>query len=188
MPLEGRAPGPSTIERCVSAMQRVRSALGVDEQLATDEQVLALAFDIDPNICPPDEILRRMVAAIVFAELREREAAQLAADMKAREQRYAQRAMAMRVELADIMLALERSSFAGSPFGTTSLVNGPQSVLITDDKAIPGEYVEVRTERHIKKAELLDDLKQGVLVAGAVLSNGGVSVRITKPRKRKEDH
>jgi len=152
---------------------RARSALQHDDDLADDERVLAVALDIDPNICPPDEILRRMIKAIVFAEARRDEAKTFADQMRGRQQRYADRAMVLRVELLDIMLALERSSFAGSPFRTASVVKGKQGALITDEGAIPDEYkVVIPATTRPDMKHLLADLKEGVVIDGVVLSNG----------------
>jgi hypothetical protein len=163
------APGPLTIERCVSAYQRVQHALTVDDELAADEAPLADIYAADPNILPPDELLRRFIAAIAFAESREAEARMFATGMELRARRYASRAAAMRSELLEVMLALERSSFSGSPFGTASLRKGVGSPLVLDEGQIPGEYFV--TKRVLDKRKLWDDLKQGVVIAGAVLGN-----------------
>lgn len=59
---------------------------------------------------------------------------------------------------------------------TISLRSGSQSALVTDEAKIPDSYW--KTERTLNKAELLDDLKQGVVVEGAELSNGLASLMI----------
>jgi Siphovirus Gp157 len=162
-------PGPLTIERCVSAYQRVQHALTVDDELAADEAPLADIYAADPNILPPDELLRRFIAAIAFAEGREAEAKAYAKGMAQRGKRYASRAAAMRSELLEVMLALERSSFSGSPFGTASVKRGTASPLVLDEGQIPGKYFV--TKRVLDKRKLWDDLKQGVVIDGAVLGN-----------------
>lgn len=162
------APSGFAIERCVAAWQRAKHALEADEELATDEAVLAVALAGDPNMLTPEELLRRIVAAIVFAEAREAEAKTIAASLRARQQRYAARAMVLRSELLEVMLALERSSFA-APYGTASVRKGIASPVVIDEEQIPAEYFE--TKRVLDRHRLWDDLKQGVVVDGAVLGN-----------------
>jgi Siphovirus Gp157 len=162
-------PGPVTIERCVSAYQRLQHALAADDELAADEAPLAAMYAADPNILSPDELLRRFVAAIAFAEARAAEAKAFATGMAQRGQRYASRAAAMRTELLEVMLALERSSFSGSPFGTASVRKGLASPVVLDEDRIPDEYFVTR--RALDRRHLSDDLKQGVVIEGAALSN-----------------
>ena len=167
-------PGPITIERCVSAFQRVQHALAVDDELATDEAPLADIYAADPNILPPDDLLRRFVAAIAFAESRADEAKVFAAGMALRAKRYAVRAAAMRSELLEVMLALERSSFTGSPFGTVSVKRGTASPVVLDDKALPGEFWRERTVREVDRVKLgaaLKALQPDEIIVGAALSN-----------------
>ena len=168
-----RAPGPLAIERCVSAYQRVQHALTADDELAADEAPLADIYAADPNILPPEELLRRFVAAIAFAESRATEAKVFAAGMAKRAQRYAGRADAMRSELLEIMLALERSSFTGSPFGTVSVKRGIPSPVVTDEKMLPAEYWRARDPEvdRTKLGSALKALLADEIIPGAVLSN-----------------
>jgi len=163
------APGPLAIERCVSAYQRVQHALTADDELAADEAPLAAIYAADPKILQPDELLRRFVAAIAFAEARAAEAKAFAAGMTKRSERYTGRATAMRSELLEVMIALERSSFSGSPFGTASVKRGQQSAVVMDEQKLPADYW--REKREVDRLKLRADLKQGVVIDGAVLSN-----------------
>jgi hypothetical protein len=164
-----RAPGPRTIEQCVAAWQRITHALQADDELAGDEQALVAMLDADPSILSPDELLRRFIAAIAFAESREAEAKAYAIGMRARQQRYANRAAAMRSELTEIMQVLERSKFTGSPFGTAWLRASKPSAVVIDADKLPDEFW--RWERHLKQRELTAALRNGEAVDGAVLSN-----------------
>ena len=163
-----RAPSPATIERCVSAWQRAKHALEADEELANDEAVLALAMASDPHALPPDEMIRRFAAAIVFAEARAAEAKTIKQSLNAREMRYASRAMVLRAELLEIMQALRHKSFS-APHGTVYVRQGTPSAVVLDLEALPDEYV--RTKREADKHKLLTDLKQGLAIDGAALSN-----------------
>jgi len=174
-----RAPGPGTIERCIAAWQRAKAALEADGELAADEQAIAAALDADPNTVTPDELLGRIVRAITFAESREDESKAFVAAMRARQQRYAKRAEYLREELLQIMDALERKSFV-APFATASVRAGTASVLILDEQALPEEYI--RTRREPDRTKLLEDLKVGVVIEGAMLSNGAPTIALRRPR------
>jgi hypothetical protein len=163
------APGPLTIERCVAAFQRVQHALTADDELAADEAPLADIYAADPNILSPDQLLCRFIAAIAFAEARADEVKAFAAGMAKRSARYTARANAMRGELLEVMLALERRSFTGSPFGTASVKAGLGAARVLDEAKLPEEYWRVK--REVDRAALRADLRQGVIVEGAELSN-----------------
>lgn len=54
-----------------------------------------------------------------------------------------------------------------TPLFTVALQNNPPSVNVIDEKLIPKDYVKVVTTTSISKKELLDDLKQGLIIPGA---------------------
>lgn len=164
-----RKPGPITIERCIAAHQRILHALQADDTLSEDEQALVAMLDADPNILSPDELLRRFIAAIAFAEMREAEARHFAAVMEHRARRYEHRAGAMRSELTEVMQALEVVSFSGSPFGTASLRDGLGSAVVLDEHRLPERFVQIT--RKVKRRELTAALRDGEVIDGAVLSN-----------------
>jgi|SRR5579862_863613 len=167
---EIQKPGPYTIAACLEAHQRVVQALERDSALAGDETSLRTMLEIDPRVVSPDDLLRRYTAAIVFAESRADEAAALAKRMKARADRFEVRAQAMRDEMLAIMLLLECKSFTGSPFGTVSVKAGVQSTVVLDKEKVPDEYWRT-PPRTLNLAKIGSDLKQGVVIDGAVLSN-----------------
>ena len=178
-----RAPGPSTIERCIAAWQRAKALLEADPNIDLDEQAIKTALDADPSVVQPDELLRRIVAAIVFAEAREAESKVIAASMTARQKRYDVRADWLRELLFDVMAALERRSFA-APLATVSIRAGKASVVITDEQALPDAYI--RTKREPDRVALLADLMQGEIIPGAVLSNPMPTVALIKPKPKLE--
>lgn len=172
-----RKPGPITIERCVAAWQRINQALQADAALAEDEQALVAMFAaLDPSILSPDELLHRFIAAIAFAEMREAEARSFAATMEQRARRYAHRAMAMRTELTDVMLALERKSFTGSPFGTASLAQGVRSAVVLDEEKLPARFKQTTVK--VLRRELTAALRAGEEIDGAVLGNPMPQLRL----------
>ena len=63
-----------------------------------------------------------------------------------------------------------------APDFTVSTRDAPQHVVIVDEKLIPETYWEQRP--HLRKRELLNDLKDGAQVEGAVLSNAGTTLSV----------
>jgi hypothetical protein len=169
MAREDRAPSAWQIELCVAAWQRAQSAFAVDEELASDERPIVAALDADPNILPPDELLRRLVEGIAIAETCAERDKGFAQGMTARRKRYAARAMVLRSELLEVLQALERKDFTGSPYGTAKVKRGVASPLVLDEGQIPAEYFQ--TVRVLDKRKLWEDLRHGVVVDGAVLGN-----------------
>lgn len=175
---------PATIERCVAAYQRARDALAQDDQLASDEAVVAAALEADPTALTPDELLRRMIRGVIECELREASAREMAQSVHARAMRYAHRAKTLRDTLLDIMLALERQSFAGSPFATASIRDGLVVARVTDEAKIPEEYW--RTTKALDRDKLSDDIRNGVVIEGAEPSNPMPVLTLRRQRKAKE--
>lgn len=178
---ETRGPAPSTVELCVAAWQRAHLALGADPNLEDDENAINAALGADPRVISIDELLNRIVRALTFATLRYNEARELVGMMRAREQRYAARISALRTELLGVMEAVRRKKHI-SQWGTASVIAGRQSVLIMDESALPPEYVTVQTIRTPDRGALLADLREGVVIDGAALSNGAPTVMVRRPK------
>jgi Siphovirus Gp157 len=172
---EPRGPSPYTLERCVAAWERAKTQLATDPDLGDDEQAIMAALDLDPTTVHPDKLIERLVHAIVFATSREHEAKAIAGIMRARQARYKRRMELMRTELFDLMQALGHKRYRALE-GTVSMRQGTPSALITDEQAIPDEYF--KTIKQLKRADLLKDLKQGVVIEGAYLSNGAPTISI----------
>ena len=60
--------------------------------------------------------------------------------------------------------------------GNLSVGNAPEKVIITDESAIPDEFM--RTTKEPNKTAIKDALKAGNDVSGATMSNGGLSLTI----------
>ena len=174
---EPRGPGPDTVMRSIAAWERAHSRLATDAELATDENAIRDAIGSDPQAVHPDELIRRAMRALAFAQLRAGEAAALIASATARKRRYLGRAQALRTLIFDLMDVLGHPKFI-TVHGTISLKRtGNPSVLVTDEGLIPEGYFHV--ERTLDKQLLLADLKVGVVVEGAVLSNAAPTIVIT---------
>ena len=174
---EPRAPGPDTIMRSIAAWERAHSRLATDPDLATDENAIRDAIGNEPGVVHPDELIRRAARALIFAQLRAEEAGAVAASATLRKRRYVSRAEALRTLIFDLMDILNYPKFM-TPYGTITLKrSGAQSVLVTDEDQIPDGYFN--TTRTLDKRLLLADLKVGVVVDGAVLSNAAPTIAVT---------
>jgi Siphovirus Gp157 len=168
-------PSPYVIERVVSTWQRAQAALNDDPHLADDEMAVATAYDLDPHTVHPDKLIERLVQSIAFATARAQEAKYMEGIMRARRERYTKRIAAMRTDLFGLMELLKYKAYPALA-GSVSIGKGPQSVLVTDEQKIPDEYF--KTERKLKRRDLLDDLKHGAVVDGAFLSNGAPTLTL----------
>jgi hypothetical protein len=111
-----------------------------------------------------------------LASVAKRQVGQSPADeFTARRKRYEARVERFRRLIEQLMAAIEVRKQAGR-FARASIAAAPPSVLVTDEQLIPEEYFKV--ERTLRRADLLSDLKVGVVVEGAQLSNGGETLRI----------
>ena len=65
-----------------------------------------------------------------------------------------------------LMAAIPLKTLAGR-FARASMVNTAPATVITDEAKIPDEYFDYKVERHLRRAEVLADLKVGVVIEGA---------------------
>ena len=171
-----RVPSAWQLERAVSAWQQLRALYDNDPALTEDEEVISAAM-ADAEITHPDVLLERAIDALVWVERREVEADDLRRDVIARRDRYRARAETIRKVIEDLMIALDLKS-RRAKWGAASLAMGRASLVLTDEQLVPDQYF--RTERILMKTPLIDDLEQGVVVPGAVLSNATPVLRIRK--------
>jgi Siphovirus Gp157 len=171
-------PVPSAwqLERAVSAWQQLREIYANDPALADDEDGITREL-ADADITHPEILLGRAIDALVWCERREVEADTLRREMIARRDRYTARAAAIRDIIEQLLTALEIKSHRAR-FGGATLAAGRASLVITDEQLVPDKYF--RTERVLMRTPLHDDLEQGEVIPGAVLSNPAPVLRIKR--------
>jgi hypothetical protein len=170
------APTPYALEQAMSVLMAVRSRLLEDDpDLADDERLMAdmLEGESDDAL----EVLHRMVRASLHAKSMAEAAKQRAADMDARAARYARRDAALRGGVFAAMDALQLRKLEQPDF-TAGVSAGTVAVVITDETALPDEFM--RVEKSPNKTAIGAALKGGATVPGAELSNGlpRLSVRV----------
>lgn len=168
-------PSAWQIERTLAAWQQAKNMLAADLMLAADENAITEALGTDPATLTPDDLLERLVNATVWAEMRTAEAKALAAAVAERKQRYERRAEVMRATLLQLMQTLQRKQF-DARLARASLAKATASVVVLDAAQVPDAYTE--NERKLKRREILADLKQGVVIDGVTLAEGGVSLQL----------
>jgi len=140
-----------------------------DITIETDEAGLFAALREDG--ADVEDILRRLARASLeadaIAEATEKRMAQLA-DRKRRQER---RSDEYRSSAHAVMQALGIVKFFDPEFTLTLSENKGGSVIITDEAAIPDEYVNVK--RTPDKKKIKADIQVGVIIPGAELSQGG---------------
>ena len=171
---EIRPPSGYRIEQAMSVWEAARERL-LSGELAQDEAALTeILGEAEGDV---EDVLARVLRAVVFAEDMEEAAAERARAIAARKQRYAQRGEYLRGVAMGIMDAIGKRKAELADL-TASVTAGRQVVRITDADAIPDKFVEVVTERKPDRAVLLSTLKAGEAVEGCELSNGSPSISI----------
>ena len=97
------------------------------------------------------------------------------ADMAGRLDRFEARAQRRREIVREAMLDAHMEKLQQPDF-TASIRRGQPHAVVVDESLIPETFWEHRP--HLRKRELLDALKDGTAVAGAVLSNPGMTLSV----------
>jgi hypothetical protein len=137
-----------------------------------DEQTLADTLEGETDLT---EMLAATVRALIMDETIA-EALQLRiAEMAERLARFEQRAARRRELVRDAMADCDIKDIKQEDF-TAALRNSPPKVVVIDESKIPQPFWEQRP--HLLKRELLDTLKGGTRVEGAMLSNPGMTLSV----------
>ncbi|MDR3533988.1 MAG: siphovirus Gp157 family protein [Rhodopila sp.] len=163
------APSGWKISQALSAWQSARAQLLADDPDADVDSILgAEAEDVDL-------IKSGLLSAAQWNATQAKAVASMIEDLDTRRHRFLAREREAKGTLFAVMTALDERKFV-APHGTVSIRAGTPSLVITDEAAIPPEYL--RTTVTPDKAAILADLKQGVVIEGAMLSNGSPSLAI----------
>ena len=173
-----RVPSGYQLERAMSAWQQLREEYATDPDLLEDEQVVAETLN-KADATHPAFLLDRTIDALVWIERREAEADDLRREIIARRDRYRERAARVRALIEQLMSGLEMTR-REAKLATASIRDGQPGLVITDEELIPDEYYKV--ERSLMRAALKDDVTQGVVVPGAVISHPEPVLTIKRKR------
>lgn len=167
-------PSGYRLEQALSAWQSTRARLLADDpDLAHDEAALVeLLGDADGDV---QGILARLLRGAVHAAAMASSAQDMATNLRARQDRYKRRADTMRATAFAILDAIGQRRVE-LPDLTAAIRTGVPSVVVTDEMDLPDTYI--RVTRAPDKAALLTDLKRGVEIPGAQLSNSAPTIMI----------
>ena len=165
------APSGYRIEAALSAWQSTRARLIADDPSLANDEGGGIDELLGPEAGDVKDILSRLLTAVQHAEAMADGAAEMITNIQARQKRYKARAEQFRGTIFAILDAIGERK-AEFPHGTISIGKARDVALITDEAAVPDEYATEVTTRKIDKAAVLADLKQGVVIEGATLTNG----------------
>ena len=139
-----------------------------DEEWRADESP-ALAALLAAGIDPRDR-LAKTIDALSWTTMDATQALMLEAHFKSLKERCETRATWLRAQITLQMAQLDITKYSGK-LATARIQAAPQKLVVTDEQQIPASYFKAQMPV-LDRAELKDDLKQGVVVDGAHLSNG----------------
>lgn len=158
-------PDKLIIDAEVRRCNAIREALLTQYDPDLDEETLADTIEGLTNL---HELLSAIIRGALDAEAMVDAVKARAKDMQARASRLEARAERLRQIVRDAMADAHIHKLTQPDF-TASLRPGVPHVTITDEDLLPQIFIEQRP--HILKREILDALKDGAEVTGAMLSN-----------------
>jgi len=155
----------------VKRVNAIRAQL-LAEDHTIDEITLA---DTIEGVSDLNEMLARIVRHALKDKRRTDEIEMQMSELELLRDRYKARADKRRKIVADAMAEADISKITAPEF-TASLRSNAPHVIVIDENLIPPEFFEMRP--HLLKRELGEAMKGGAQVAGAALSNPGLSLAV----------
>ena len=165
-------PDKLIIDAEVRRCNAIREMLVAEHGDDIDEQTLA---DTTEGLTNIHELLAAIVRAALDDEATVEMIKRRMAELNDRAKRFDARADRRRQIVRDAMADAHIAKLTPPDF-TASLRPGQPHVTITDEDLLPQIFIEQR--QHILKREILDALKDGAEVTGAMLSNPGMVLSV----------
>lgn len=158
---------------------QIQQAVTCFLSLKNAEQIEADFIDLEAELnnaeADIEAIIVKSIRAMKEAECNTAAIKERIADLQIRQSRFENKAQAIRSVVFSVLDVLGWDKFQHPEFTVT--IGKPRiSLLVTDEAAIPGEYIKIKREPD--KALILDALKAGTEVPGATLSNGLPSLTV----------
>lgn len=172
-----KAPSAWQIGRVLEIVREMRERHAAEPgAVETDDDDIRRAWDWDeaPSAIDPEDVMRRLVRAANEADSMDEAIERRLDDLRARQDRYAKRRKEYRASIALVMGALSIDKFTDADATVSLRPNKGGAVIITDEDALPDEYM--RVSRSPDRTKIRADLTAGVVVAGATLSQGGEAI------------
>lgn len=162
------------LEQAMAVLMSVRHRLLQDDpHLVEDEKLFSDMLEGESGDAM--DVLHKVLRAAVRAESLAYAAGAMADDMTERRDRFSNRAKALRGAAFTAMDALGLPKLE-LPDMTASIKRGQPHAVVTNEDALPDRYV--RITRSPNKGAITADLKAGIDVPGAELTNGLGSLQI----------
>ena len=151
----------------------IQALLAAHPELAEDD---VLRADMIEGSTQAFDLLRHFVRLIQDAQALADATGQTIGELEDRKLRFQQREQVLRTFIKRLMNTADLTK-AELPEATLSIRPGQQSVIITDEKAIPSEFMR-HPKPEPKRTELKAAMKAGEHVPGAMLSNAEPMLQI----------
>lgn len=163
-------------------MQSAPSGYQIETVLAAWNDLRARLIEADPEDAPEladllnnensnvDDMLARLIRAVVHSDGLIKLATSRIDDIKHRRERYENRSAGLRGTVLQLMEVTGRRALDLGDV-TAYVRPGREAVVITDAALLPAEYVRTKTETMPDKVKIGADLREGVVIDGAMLSN-----------------
>ena len=166
------APSAWKIERVATALLRAREAVDAFREDGDTDDSNAQLSELALAALGIRTIVERLLLAGDEAKSNQEAISRRIDALRLREQREERHENAWRDAAMDLILAFPEEFPDGkfkSPIISASVRAGKPGVVVTNEAALPDEYVRVKREPD--KAKIRDDLLQGVVIDGAELRN-----------------
>ena len=163
---EGGVPVANTLYELTETFQQIYAMLTfdeVDEQAIADTlEAIGLESDFETKADGYAKVIRMLKADAAAADAE-------AKRLEARKRTFESQADRMKQRLQEAMQATGKTKFK-TPLFTYGIQNNAESVTVTDENAIPTQYMRVTTARAPDKEAIKEALKAGVDIPGAMLT------------------
>lgn len=152
--------------------REINALLAEYPQLADDEELFRDTLEGNTRF---NEIMDRLLQEMRDNETLAEAAAQRIGKIRERQTRLTHRTQFYR-GLMHRLLTLTGLKSVALAEAKVSVVNSPDKVIITDEAAIPDEFMKIVKEPN--KTAIKNAIKNGQFVPGATLSNGGQTISV----------
>ena len=153
-------------------MREVNALMAEFPQLADDEELMRDMLEGNTRF---DRIMDRLLSDMRDNETLAEASSQRIGKIRARQTRLTHRAQFLR-GLMHRLLTLTGLKSVALAEAKISVVNSPEKVIITDENAIPDEFMEITREPN--KTAIKNAIKSGQIIPGATMSNGGTTISV----------
>jgi predicted nuclease with TOPRIM domain len=153
-------------------IKEINALLAEYPQLNEDEELLKDTLEGNTRF---NEVMEKFLSAMRENETLAEAVSQRIGKLRERQTRLTHRAQFFRSLMHRLMDWAGIKSLA-LPEAKISVVNSPEKVIITDESAIPDDFMRVTKEPN--KAAIKTAMKSGSIIPGATLSNGGTTISV----------